>query len=298
MFDFLHSTVKKIFKAPFSLGEKIRRLLSTQDYSSIGDDLEQLLIESDLGVATAVSLKEKVEPLLKKHKSLEDIIEEIKKELLSLIVPPPKIEMTTKPFVILMLGANGSGKTTSVAKLAYFYKKEGKKVLLAAADTFRAAAMNQLKEWADKIGIDIVLSQPGGDPAAVVFDALEAAKARNMDVVIVDTAGRLHTKTDLMKELQKTQKVCARQIENAPHQVLLVLDATIGQNALEQANTFNHFVPLSGIFLTKMDGSAKGGIVIPLQKELSLPILWIGTGEHQNDIEPFESKKFIHDLLQ
>lgn len=300
MFNFFKSKAKKIFKASFSIGGKIRALFAHSEKKELFTELEKLFFEADLGVETAIYLTEKVRAhYLKKHLDAHQIIEEIKKELLSVInTPDTHPSSLPSPYVILTVGANGSGKTTSVAKLAYMYKNQGKKVLIAAADTFRAAAVEQLKKWAETMQIEIVLSQSGGDPSAVVFDALEAAKARNIDIVLIDTAGRLHTKTDLMQELYKIQRVCQKQIPQAPHQTLLVLDATIGQNALDQARTFNTFVPISGIVLTKLDGSAKGGCVIALKKELDLPVLWIGTGETLDNITAFDAQKFVDALLQ
>lgn len=201
------------------------------------------------------------------------------------------------PTCLLVVGINGSGKTTSVAKLAKYYKNKGKKVLLVAADTFRAAATTQLDTWADRVGVDIVKGQMGSDPAAVVFDAMNAAISRGSEIIIIDTAGRLHVKTDLMNELQKIRRICAKIIPDAPHETLLVLDATIGQNAIDQAKTFNKFTPLTGIVLTKLDGTTKGGSGVAIQKECGIPIKFLGLGESFDDLQPFEAQSFADALL-
>ena len=196
-----------------------------------------------------------------------------------------------------MLNFFGSGKTTSLAKLATHYRNQGKTVLIAAGDTFRAAAVEQLETWARKGDIPLVKSQPNSDPSAVAFDAIAAAKARNLDLVLIDTAGRLQTKTDLMQELAKIRRVCQKQIPDAPHETLLVIDATIGQNALDQAKTFHQFTPITGIVLTKLDSSAKGGIALAIQKELKIPILWVGVGESETDLAPFDADSYLNALL-
>ena len=202
----------------------------------------------------------------------------------------------TGPTVILVAGINGSGKTTSVAKLAYQMKQDGKKVVLAAADTFRAAAVEQLTVWADRLGVDVI-SGSGNDPGAVVFDACDAAVARKADVLLVDTAGRLHTQDHLMRELTKIRDVVAKKIPNSPHEVLLVLDATTGQNAINQAKAFQKAIDVSGIFLAKLDGTAKGGIVIAIRNEVNLPVKFIGLGEQYEDVEPFDPETFVEALF-
>lgn len=201
------------------------------------------------------------------------------------------------PEVILVVGVNGVGKTTTIAKLAHYYKEEGKLVIIAAADTFRAAASEQLTIWADRVGVPIVKHQEGADPAAVVFDALASAKAKNADVVIIDTAGRLHTKSNLMEELKKIGRVADKQVPGAPHQTLLVLDGTTGQNAISQAKLFGQAVPVNGIVVTKLDGTAKGGVVISVKEELNLPVRWIGVGEGMDDLRPFNAKEFADALF-
>ncbi|HEY6041082.1 MAG TPA: signal recognition particle-docking protein FtsY [Anaerolineae bacterium] len=202
------------------------------------------------------------------------------------------------PYVILVVGVNGSGKTTSIAKLAALHKASGRRVLLAAGDTFRAAAIDQLKIWGERVGVDVIAHQPGSDPAAVAFDAWEAARARNVEVLIVDTAGRLQTKFNLMQELEKTARVLKKQDPTAPQETLLVMDAVTGQNGLSQAREFKKTVPLSGLILTKLDGTAKGGIVFAIAKELKLPIKFIGTGEGVDDFAPFDPQEFVDDLLE
>ncbi|MCL6629854.1 MAG: signal recognition particle-docking protein FtsY, partial [Armatimonadetes bacterium] len=204
----------------------------------------------------------------------------------------------THPTVYLMVGVNGTGKTTTIAKLAYRFKTQGKKVILAAADTFRAAAIDQLEIWANRIGVDIIKQREGADPAAVVFDALQAAKSRNADIVIADTAGRLHTRLNLMEELKKIGRVVERELGRPADEVLLVLDATTGQNAISQAREFKAAVPLTGIVLTKLDGTAKGGIVVTLKAELGLPIKLVGLGERLEDLEDFDSRDFASSLLR
>ncbi len=289
---------KKKFR--FSLGKRLKELFSKKDTFPY-EEIEKLFYEADLGVELSVSLTEKLQSLFKKNPNtpIEEIIDAAKEELLERLkkIEIPKEDFAKIPHVILIVGVNGSGKTTSLAKLANYYKLQNKKVLIAAADTFRAAAIEQLDTWAQSIGIDIVRAKHNSDPSAIVFDALEAAKARNIDIVLIDTAGRLHTKTDLMQELEKIKRVCHKKVENAPHETFLVLDATTGQNAIDQAKIFHQFTPISGIILTKLDGTAKGGIAISIQKELNVPVLWVATGETIEDLEPFDAKQFIDDLL-
>ena len=202
-----------------------------------------------------------------------------------------------KPEVILVVGVNGVGKTTTIAKLAHYYAEQGKKVIIAAADTFRAAASEQLSIWADRVGVSIVKHKEGADPATVVFDACASAIAKEADLVIVDTAGRLHTKVNLMEELKKIGRVADKQIPGAPHQTLLVLDGTTGQNAVSQAKLFGEAVPVTGIVVTKLDGTAKGGVVISIKEELGVPVRWIGVGEQMDDLRPFNAKEFANALF-
>lgn len=280
------------------LGNKIRELFKGKVDEDAIERLEELFYQADLGSQTSTELSNQVRTLYKKNPNLssDQILEELKKDLLAQLIPAEK-SLSGTPHVILIVGVNGNGKTTSVAKLAYLLKKEGKKVLIAAADTFRAAAMEQLEKWSHQIGADIVKGKPGSDPAAVVFDAIDAAKSRGCDVVLVDTAGRLHTKTDLMKELEKIHRVSGKAAPGAPHETLLVLDATIGQNGVEQAQIFHKFTPLTGLILTKMDGTAKGGTAIAIQRKLRLPIVYIGTGEKIEAFESFNPKAFVNALF-
>lgn len=279
------------------LGKKIASLFSSPIDETAFAKLEEILYEADVGPAVAVELTDKLRCHMQKNKDPASVIPFLKGELLPLFTAPPEVAMKS-PHVILIVGVNGSGKTTTVAKLARHYQKAGKKVLIAAGDTFRAAAVEQLELWANKLGIPLVRSQKHSDPAAVAFDALTAAKAREIDVVLIDTAGRLQTKTDLMQELAKLRRTCQKLIPNAPHETMLVLDATIGQNALDQARTFHSFTPVTGIILTKLDGSAKGGIAVAIQKELKIPILWVGLGEKEEDLTPFNAAEYLDALFE
>lgn len=281
------------------LGDRIRGLFSRKIDESSYEELEKLFYESDLGAELSAKLVDQVRLLLRKSPEIttEQILNHIRSYLLNLIQKTPPIPSMSSPHVILIVGVNGSGKTTSLAKLAAFYKSQGKKVLIAAGDTFRAASVEQLEKWATTIGAEIIKSQPNSDPSAVVFDALTAAKARGIDIVLIDTAGRLQTKTELMHELAKIRRICQKQIPESPHETLLVLDATVGQNAIDQAKVFHSFTPLTGIILTKLDGSAKGGIAIAIQDQLHIPILWVGMGESASDLQKFEPAAFIDALL-
>ena len=281
------------------LGKKIRDLFKAKVDEEALEHLEELFYQADLGSQTSAELTDKIRALYKKNPNLstEEILAEVKRDLLAEFPQSPTPLIPGNPHVILIVGVNGNGKTTSVAKLAYHFHRAGKKVLIAAADTFRAAAIDQLEKWVGKIGVSLVKGKPGSDPAAVVFDAIEAAKNRECDIVLVDTAGRLHTKTDLMKELEKIYRVSGKAFPGAPHETLLVLDATIGQNGVDQALIFHKFTPLTGLILTKMDGTAKGGTAIAIQKKLRLPIAYIGTGETLEAFEPFNPKKFVDELF-
>ncbi|MCR4394231.1 MAG: signal recognition particle-docking protein FtsY, partial [Dehalococcoidales bacterium] len=218
-------------------------------------------------------------------------------EMISILdLPVPEPVVTTPPHVILVIGVNGSGKTTSIAKLAYQAKSAGQSVLLAAGDTFRAAAIDQLKTWAERIGVDIVAHQPGADPGAVVYDAMSAAKNRGTQLLIIDTAGRLHTRFNLMEELKKIKRVTAKTDPTAPHEVILVLDATTGQNGLAQAKTFTEATGVTSIFLAKLDGTAKGGIALAICDQLKIPVKYIGTGEHAEDLARFDARSFVEAL--
>lgn len=283
------------------LGRKIRELFKGKVSEESIDQLEELFYKADLGSQISSELTEKARVLWRKKPSLssDELLTEIKQELLiKLGSQPPPAAASEKPHVILIVGVNGNGKTTSIAKLAHSFQKQGKKVLIAAADTFRAAATEQLEKWAEGMGASLVKGKMGSDPAAVVFDALLAAQARGVDIVLIDTAGRLHTKTDLMKELEKIKRVCSKAYPGSPHETLLVLDSTIGQNGIEQAANFHRYTPLTGLILTKLDGSAKGGSVIAIQRQLQIPVKYIGTGETIKDIEIFDPPSFISALFE
>lgn len=262
------------------------------------EELEELLILADVGVATTQKLLQRVRERAKKDEldSGAAVREALKQEMVAMLtVEPPQAPPADSLHVLLVVGVNGSGKTTSIAKLAYQLKNERKKVILAAADTFRAAAIDQLKVWAKRVGVDVIAHQPGGDPGAVVFDAIEAAGSRGAQVVIVDTAGRLHTKFNLMEELKKIKRVITR--SGAPVTVLLVLDATTGQNGLAQARHFTEAVQVDGIFLAKLDSTSKGGIVLAICDELKIPVLYIGTGEQLDDMAPFDARTFVEAIF-
>jgi fused signal recognition particle receptor len=299
MFSFFKKIASPFTKLKSALGSKIRTLFSSGESEESYEELERLLYEADLGAALAASLVADVRTWKRSHKDApaEEVLEFVKGKILSLFQAPPKKIALQSPHVILMVGVNGSGKTTSLAKLAKHYRSQEKLVLIAAADTFRAAAVDQLEKWAMKIGAAIVKAQPKSDPAAVAFDGLQAAIARKADILLIDTAGRLENKTDLMHELAKIRRVLQKLLPDAPHETLLVIDATIGQNALTQAKTFHQFTPLTGIILTKLDGSAKGGIALSIHRELGLPILWTGLGEGEDDFVPFNPQEYVDGLF-
>jgi len=262
------------------------------------DDLAEALILADVGVATTEKILESIRAKTLKHDTQQDLEKALRAELEAVLArrgTPPAVG--PGPAVILMVGVNGGGKTTSAAKLASYYRGGGKKVMMAAADTFRAAAQEQLVLWGKRLDIPVVKGQYGADPASVVFDAIQSFKARKGDILVVDTAGRIHTHTNLMNELEKIRRVAGREIAGAPQETLLVLDATIGQNAILQAREFLKFSGLTGIFLTKLDGTAKGGSVIGIADELALPIRFIGVGESEDDLLEFSPHEFVEALL-
>lgn len=290
------SSLKKVFSKTGSLfGDRLRKLFGSPQDPELEEKLRTLFYEADLGPKTADELTKKA--LARKTNSVEELIEATKQDLLDILTVKNEPVVEHKPHVILIVGVNGSGKTTSIAKLARLYKEEGKRVLLAAADTFRAAAVPQLEHWAHLAGVEIVKGKPQGDPAAVTFDALQAAKARGYDVVIIDTAGRLQNKLDLMQELEKIKRACNKLVPGAPHDTLLVLDANTGQNGIDQATTFHSFTPLSGLILTKLDGSAKGGVIVPVQKAVGVSVKYIGLGEGIADFQPFDPEAFVSALF-
>lgn len=301
--NFLKSSYNKVKNAlgKTLLGQKIRALFGGSINEETLEHLEKLLYEADLGVALAVELTEKVRQRLRVNSKLtgDELLQFLREDLLQMMTFNSQMLITEEtPEILLIVGVNGNGKTTSVAKLAKRYKDSGKKVLVAAADTFRAAAIEQLEMWAHKLDVDIVKGAPNSDPAAVTFDAISAAKARHADVVLIDTAGRLHTKIPLMQELEKIKRSCRKFSSKSPHETLLVIDASVGQNAIEQAQIFNKFTPITGLILTKLDGSAKGGIVVGIQRQLKIPVKFIGVGEGMDDLEPFNAETFVQALFE
>jgi fused signal recognition particle receptor len=267
------------------------------------ENLERVLIESDFGVSATVELTEALEDEVRrgKVKTEADLKRSLQQRLTQLLESPGQDGTIARaepgPTVILLVGVNGTGKTTTAAKLAWTLQQEGRKVLLAAADTYRAGAIAQLQIWANRLGIPCVSGSPGGDPASVAFDAIDAATSRGLDTVIIDTAGRLHTQEGLMDELRKITRVIGRRLPGAPHETFLVLDGTVGQNAIQQGKLFSQAVSPTGVVVTKLDGSARGGAVAALRKELGLPIRFIGLGESVADLEPFDAERFAENLL-
>lgn len=266
---------------------------------AVWDELEELLIGADVGINTAGKLlgvlKEKAD---KERLNGALVRDALKAEMVNIlnITAEEEPSITVRPRVSLFVGVNGGGKTTSIAKYAHRLQKDGKRVLLVAADTFRAAAIDQLKKWGERVGVDVIAHQPGADPGAVVYDALQAAQNRQVDEVVIDTAGRLHTKYNLMEELKKVKRVAAKADDAAPHEVILVIDATTGQNGLTQAGYFTDAVGVTGIFLAKLDGTARGGIVLAICDELQIPIKYIGTGEKLEDMAEFDAEAFVEAL--
>ena len=280
---------------------KISSLFDRQTIDKgLWDELEELLIGADAGVETTDKLITRVKERVSKQRisDAQQVRTVLMEEMTSMLqVNGNQPAAAAAPRVVLVVGVNGSGKTTSIAKLGYIYKKDGSKVLLAAADTFRAAAIDQLKWWGDKIGVEVIAHQPGADPGAVVFDAVQAARTRGIQVVIVDTAGRLQTKFNLMEELKKIRKVVQRVDPTAPHDTLLVLDANTGQNGVSQAKYFTEAVGITGIILTKLDSTAKGGIVLAICDQLKIPVRFIGTGETVEDLAPFDPRSFVEAVM-
>jgi len=267
------------------------------------DDLEATLLGADLGAATTHEILEKLRERADRRqiKNVEDLKRLLKDELLSVLSranTPPVERDEGVPEVVLVVGVNGTGKTTTIGKLAQTVRSQGKTVLMCAADTFRAAAIDQLEVWGQRTGTEVIRTKAGGDPAAVLYDALEAANARHIDCVIVDTAGRLHTKANLMSELEKMRRTAQRLIPGAPHEVLLVIDATTGQNGLQQAKLFTDSAAVTGVVLTKLDGTAKGGVVVAIARELGLPVRYVGVGEKAGDLLPFDPKEFVDSLFE
>jgi fused signal recognition particle receptor len=263
------------------------------------DDLEALLIQADLGLETANDVLDSMRHLVQTRGLIrsEELSEALRDELRARLDVPPVLNWMNKPSVIVVVGVNGSGKTTTIAKLGQRYQAEGKSLLFGAADTFRAAAMDQLQVWGERLGIEVVAGAPESDPGAVAFNAVQAGVARGMDLIIVDTAGRLHTRFNLMEELKKVNRVIGKALPDAPHEVWLVLDATTGQNALQQAKAFKETVGVTGVILSKLDSSARGGFAFAIQRELGLPILFAGLGEKPEDLMPFDPAAFVEGIL-
>lgn len=299
---------KGVEKSRSSLMEKIGKAVAGKDTVDAGvlDELEEILITSDVGVQTTIEIINRIEDRVARDKYLTggELQTMLREEIIALLKEssPDKpvefdAEFPRKPHVILVVGVNGVGKTTTIGKLAYLYKQTGKKVMIGAADTFRAAAVDQLKIWSERADVPLIEQGQGADPAAVAFDTVSAAKSRGADVAIVDTAGRLHNKKSLMDELAKIKRVLGKVVEGAPHEVLLVLDASTGQNAMQQADAFTSFVDITGLVLTKLDGTAKGGIVLGISHEYDIPVKYIGVGEKIDDLQVFDRELFVNSLF-
>ena len=302
--SFLERMKEAVTRTRENLSERIEEVVSFSkeiDRATL-DDLEASLIAADLGTTTTREVLDKLRDKAdrKQIKNADELKRLLKEELLSILTaagmrPVQKVDGT--PEVILIVGVNGTGKTTTIGKLAQVFRSDGKTVLLCAADTFRAAAIEQLEIWGQRTGTEVIRTKPGGDPAAVLYDALQAATARHSDYVIIDTAGRLHTKTNLMAELEKMRRTAHRIIPGAPHETLLVMDATTGQNGLQQARLFTDAAGVTGIVLTKLDGTAKGGVVVAISRELGVPVRYVGVGEKPGDLLPFNPKDFVDSLF-
>jgi len=289
--------LSKTSKAAF--GQIATLLGASEIIPETWDDLEALLIQADLGVETTEVVLDRLEQRVDQDGLVRaaELKTVLRQELRRLLIDPPQIDLSQRPTVILIVGVNGSGKTTSIAKLAKRFKNEGRSVLLGAADTFRAAAVDQLEIWAERLDLPIISGQTGADSGAVAYDSVKAAQARKSEILLIDTAGRLHTRFNLMEELKKVHRVVGKAEPGAPHQVWLVMDATTGQNALQQARAFQQAVQVSGVILAKLDSSARGGMAFAIQRELNLPILFAGLGEKADDLQPFDPEAFVDGIL-
>jgi fused signal recognition particle receptor len=283
-----------------TFGQIATLLGATEISQDIWDDLEALLIQADIGVDTTNSILNNLEKRVDREgiTKAQDLRLALRQELRSRLDTPPTINFSNRPSIVLIVGVNGSGKTTTIAKLAMFYNQDHKKVLLGAADTFRAAAVDQLQIWAERLKLPIITGQASGDAGAVAYDTVKSALARNIDIALIDTAGRLHTRYNLMEELKKVHRVVSKAMPGAPQAVWLVMDATTGQNALQQAKAFKEAVNINGIILAKLDSSARGGMAFAIQRELAIPILFAGLGEKADDLQLFDPDGFIDGILQ
>jgi len=301
LFDLLKKTEPGVKRSKETWFGKIANIFNRDAFEDeVWEELEELLVSADVGVETTSKLLNKVKQRVKTDRlsEISQIREALKEEMVNLLSIPQRANPIPEqsgepPHIILVVGVNGSGKTTSIAKLAYGLTSQGKQVILAAADTFRAAAIEQLKHWGGKVDAEVIAHQPGGDPGAVAYDAVQAGYSRHAQAVIIDTAGRLHTKFNLMEELKKIKRVVAKHDASAPHQVLLVMDATTGQNGLAQAKHFTEAVDVTDIFLAKLDGTARGGIIFAICDQLNIPISYIGTGEKLQDMATFDAEVFV-----
>jgi fused signal recognition particle receptor len=302
--SFLERMKQAVSRTRENLSERIEEVVTVNreiDRETL-DDLEATLLAADLGTATTQEVLDKLREKAdrKQIADLDELKKLLKEELLAILKRaniPPIVAEEGEPEVILVVGVNGTGKTTSIGKLAQRFRSQGSTVLMCAADTFRAAAIEQLEVWGQRTGVEVIKTKPGGDPSAVLFDALQAAKARQINYVIVDTAGRLHTKHSLMEELNKMRRTAQRFVTSAPHETLLVIDATTGQNGLQQAKLFTESAGVTGIVLTKLDGTAKGGVVVAISRELGVPVRYVGVGEKVGDLLPFDPQEFVDSVF-
>ncbi len=282
-----------------AFGQIATLLGATEIEDGIWDELEALLVQADVGVETTVTVLNRLEERVDREgmTKMSQLRQALRTELRGQLITPPLLDFSNKPTIILIVGVNGSGKTTSIAKLGRRFTTEGKKVILGAADTFRAAAVDQIEIWAERLNLPVVSGMQGGDAGAVAYDTVQAAISRQFDIALIDTAGRLHTRTNLMEELKKVYRVTGKALPGAPHATWLVMDATTGQNALHQARAFKEAVHVTGVILAKLDSSARGGMAFAIQRELGLPILFAGLGEKPDDLQPFDPDAFVDSIL-